>query len=141
MAGLRSLHQIVIPFYIGTSTIVIYGILGLIMRDGFLPSKEDFDRHGTFLFWFLATVVNGGCNVCAWQTKVLGYRHDRVTRVSPIFYVETALQMLCDIFIFKVEFSAVSLIGLIVVLAMFLVILIMAYTIKDSKETKKIKTT
>ena len=71
---------------------------------------------------------------------MIAYRYDRVNRLSPIFYVETAIQMLFDTFIFKVSFSTMQLIGFLVVLAMFLVIIIMAY-VQDSKRNKAIKTT
>ena len=66
MAQLRNLHQIVLPFYMTTFTVVLYGIVSIFYRDGFLPSEEDFDRHGKALFWVMVLLVNGFCNVCAW---------------------------------------------------------------------------
>ena len=81
----------------------------------------------------MVLLVNGFCNVCAWQIKVLAYRHDRITRVAPIFYVETAISLLFDILIFKVDFGMMQLVGLIVVLAMFLVIIVMAYVQSKNK--------
>lgn len=38
MTSLRNLHQIVLPFYMSTFTWILYGILGLIYKDGFLPT-------------------------------------------------------------------------------------------------------
>lgn len=78
-------------------------------------------------------MVNGFCNVMAWQIKVLAYKHDRVTRVSPIFYVETAMALLFDIFLFKVDFTTMQVVGLAIVLVMFLSIIIMAYTRRNDK--------
>ena len=72
------------------------------MGESFLPSNEDFEENGQFYFWFLALFINGLCYVCAWQALVAAYSYDRVTRVSPIFYVETAIVMLCDVFVFRV---------------------------------------
>ena len=134
MAQLRNLHQIVIPFYMTTSTWILYGVISIFYRDGFLPSQEDFDRHGKILFWVMVLLVNGLCNVCAWQIKVLAYRHDRITRVAPIFYVETAISLLFDILIFKVDFSTMQLVGLIVVLLMFLIIIFAAYLQSKNKQ-------
>ena len=63
----------------------------------------------------------------------MAYKSDKVTRVAPVFYVETALSMVLDIVLFKINFSALQLTGLILVLGMFVIIIVYAY-IREYKE-------
>ena len=65
---------------------------------------------------------------------MLAYRHDRISRVAPIFYIETAISLVFDILIFKVDFTTMQLCGLIVVLLMFLVIIVTAYVQSKNKQ-------
>ena len=57
----------------------------------------------------------------------MGYQYDKVTRVSPIFYIETAGALIIDIFVFHEKFNTLSTIGLVLVLGMFAVIIVSAY--------------
>ena len=65
----------------------------------------------------------------------MGYQYDKVTRVAPIFYFETAGALIIDIFVFKEKFSALSIVGLVLVLGMFGVIIVSAY--RQEKEDEK----
>ena len=133
MATLRVLHQVVMPFYMCLFSVLLYGVYNIFNKDHFLPDDEEFEIHGRRLFWILTVLVNGVCYNLAWQFKILAYKSDRVTRVAPVFYVETALSMVLDIVLFHIHFSGLQLTGLILVLGMFLVIIVFAY-MKEYKE-------
>ena len=107
LSSMRNLHFIVTPFYISILTLIFCGIVGICDRKKFLPPKEELEEGGMVLFWILVIVVNGSCNVFAFLFKVLAYRYDRVQRLAPIFYVETAIQLLCDIFVFNVYYNII----------------------------------
>ena len=92
-----------------------------------MPSDDEAKVHGRAIFWLLSIIVNGACYNLAWQFKVQAYKCDLVTRVSPIFYLETAFSMLLDIVLFKINFSPLQLTGLILVVGMFLIIITLAY--------------
>ena len=65
----------------------------------------------------------------------MGYQYDKVTRVAPIFYFETAGALVIDIFVFKDKFSILSIFGLVLVLGMFGVIIVSAY--REEKQENK----
>ena len=136
LSTMRNLHYIVTPFYISVLTVTICGVIGLFNMESFLPQKQEFQSSGVWLFWVLVVVVNGSCNVFAFLFKVLAYRHDRVQRLAPIFYVETVIQMVCDVYVFKVRYNWIQLTGLVLVLVMFGVILITAYVVRPKEEFK-----
>jgi len=78
------------------------------------------------MFWVLTIVINGWSNFAAWYLKVLAYKLDKVTRVSPLFYFETVFTLLMDWLIFGVQFGAWQIAGICVILAMFAVKIIVA---------------
>jgi len=69
----------------------------------------------------------------AWHLKILAYRYDKVSRVSPIFYLESAIALAVDIAIFKVKFSVLQIIGLALVISVFGVIVFSAYLVGDDE--------
>ena len=79
------------------------------------------------MFILLTFVGLGLSGYICWQLKVIGYQYDRVTRVSPLFYMESALALVIDITIFKVEFAGMQIGGLIIIICSFAVIILQAY--------------
>ena len=134
MAKLRELNAVVLPFWMCTISVVIYGVINIINKEHFLPDEEECEKHSKKLFWILTILVNGVCYNLAWQFKVNAYKNDLVTRVAPIFYLETALSMLLDIFLWKIKFSILQFSGLILVLGLFFTILVFAYLREYNKE-------
>lgn len=67
----------------------------------------------------------------AWYFKIMAFNYDRVSRVSPIMYLETAIALFIDIVIFHVKFSVMQVIGLVIVIGVFLVIIVAAYLSED----------
>ena len=70
-------------------------------------------------FWVVATLVTGIASTLAWILKMIAFKYDRVSKLSPIFYVESVFGLLLDYFVFQVEFSAVQLLGILLVFSMF----------------------
>ena len=66
MSALRKLNHVVMPFYMCTIGIVIYGIINIINKDHFIPDPPEFERHSPLLFWLLTILVNGICYNLAW---------------------------------------------------------------------------
>jgi len=58
---------------------------------------------------------------------MVAYSNDRVTRVSPIMYLESAFNLLFDLLVFNTHFTAIQFVGLSVVIASFFVIILSAY--------------
>ena len=63
----------------------------------------------------------------AWNLKMLAYKYDNVSRVSPVFYVESAIALVLDITVFNVIFTTVQVVGLVLVIGVFFVIIVSAY--------------
>ena len=64
---------------------------------------------------------------------MLCYKHDRVSRVAPIFYMESALALVFDIAIFKVQFTPLQIVGLAIIITSFAVIILTAYLSDEEK--------
>ena len=62
-----------------------------------------------------------------WHFKVLGFKYDSVTRVSPIMYLEIVFALIFDIALFHVHFTKLQVSGIAIVIAGFLVQIIQAY--------------
>ena len=86
-------------------SIVFYGVYNMFNMEAFMPNQDEFEVHSQRLFWLLTIAVNGPCYNLAWQFKVLAYKSDRITRVAPVFYLETALSMILDILLFQINYS------------------------------------
>lgn len=69
----------------------------------------------------------GLVNVMAWLLKVLAFKNDRASRVSPIFYLESVFALLLDNFVFDISFGYVPLLGILLVFAMFALKLVTAF--------------
>ena len=100
---LRELDFIMIPFYCNMINLAIGTAVCLSNGKGFFPAE--IDEQGVFTFLLIALVCNGISSYAAWQLKIVAYSSDRVTRVSPIAYMETPFALLYDILVFKTTFS------------------------------------
>ena len=83
----------------------------------------------------MALVANGIAYLFAWFVKVTGYKYDLVSRVAPIFYLESVFALLIDIIFFDVSFSAIQIVGLVVVIGVFFTIIVKAYHTDISTDT------
>ena len=137
MATLRVLNQVTIPFYMCVISMAVYGLWNIFNKSHFMPTEDEFKVHSKMLFWVLTIVVNGPCYNLAWQFKVLAYKCDKVTRVAPVFYLETALSMILDILLFHIQYSVLQFSGLILVLGMFAVIIVLAYCTEYNTDDKQ----
>lgn len=71
------------------------------------------------IFWLVA-LVSGCSNILAWHFKIQAFKNDRVSRVSPISYLESVFGLLIDRLIFDVDFGTTQLIGISLVFGMFI---------------------
>ena len=63
----------------------------------------------------------------AWNLKMICYKYDNVSRVSPIYYLESAFALVLDIFVFDVRFTTLQIVGLVLVIGVFFFIIVSAY--------------
>ena len=75
----------------------------------------------------MALVSNGLAYICAWQIKMLAYKYDNVSRVAPIFYVESVIALLIDIIFFDESFTVLQIVGLVLVIGVFVTIFVQAH--------------
>ena len=78
----------------------------------------------------LTFLLAGSVNVGAWVFKMLGFRYDKVSKVSPIFYTESVIGLFLDFFAFKQKFSKTSGAGIALVFGMFGAKFVAAYKSK-----------
>ena len=129
MGDLRKLDPLIILFY-GTICIFVISFVGCAANGvGFFPAETKV--QGYSYWWLISCIVSGTSYLVSWIFKILGYRYDRVTRVSPIFYMESGLSLIVDIAVFKVYFSATQIIGLAIIIICFATIVIQAYTAEN----------
>ena len=83
--------------------------------------------------WLLITVLLGVSALLAMVLKIVAFKNDRITRVYPIFYMESVFCLFFDIFLFKQEFLQMQMAGILLVFSMFFVKLFVAYY-KPEKE-------
>lgn len=132
MGDLRKLDVILIPFYSNVAIIVVNWLICFTSQKGFVPQEADLARHSLLLFLLIIGVCGGLSNYVSWQLKVIGFGYDRVTRVSPLFYLESALALVLDILVFHVEFAMLQVIGLSIIILSFCVIIASAYLAEQS---------
>ena len=138
---LRDLSPKLIPFYMSTVSMVLYGGVCLVMGLEFIPTTTELDDHPIYMFWLLALVANGACYLAAMQTKIAGFKYDLVTRVAPVEYLETPYSLIVDAILFKVSFSTLALSGLGLVIVMFVILIYQSLTTSDEEfesRTKKL---
>ena len=70
-------------------------------------------------FWLLSVPLAGISNIFAWAFKIEAMRYEVVTKVVPIFYLESVVGILSDYMIFNVTFSKLQLFGVAVVFTIF----------------------
>ena len=134
MGEVRNLDPILIPFYLNL-IITVIGIFACAFGEkGFVPSDQDLSVHPTWLFLLLTLICQGIASLLAWSLKVLAYKYDRVSRVSPVFYLESAFALILDLILFDASFSGLQIIGLALVIGVFAFIIISAYLSKDEPE-------
>jgi len=71
------------------------------------------------IFWLVA-LVSGCSNILAWHFKIQAFKNDRVSRVSPISYLESVFGLIIDRVIFNVDFGMTQLFGISLVFGMFI---------------------
>jgi len=117
---LKRLDPILIPFFINLFIFLISLVICLGSADSFMPSALDFEVHPTWLFFVLVLPGQGLAMLLSWHFKVLAFKLDRVSRVAPIFFLESAIALMIEIAIYKVTFSLTQVVGLILVLSVFI---------------------
>lgn len=58
---------------------------------------------------------------------MLAYKYDNVSRVAPIFYVESVIALLIDIIFFDESFTVLQIVGLVLVIGVFVTIFVQAH--------------
>ena len=106
MGELRHLDPILISFYANACNLLLSITICLCnSKTGFYPleASQTWSTDGGALRFFSVAILGvGGCAYLAWSLKVIGYRFDRVTRISPLFYLESAFALVFDITLFDV---------------------------------------
>lgn len=74
---------------------IIFGVVALV-------SQAEWPK--SYLTWFLITIVWSSVTLIAMILKVIAFRNDKITRVYPIFFVESVFCLLLDIIVFNVDF-------------------------------------
>ena len=137
---LRNLNPKLIPFYMSTISVALYGAISFIKDVKFTPEEEELETYGIHVFWLLALVANGACYLAAMQTKILGFRYDLVTRVAPVEYLETPYSLIVDAIVFNVSFSMMQLVGLGIVITMFIIIILTSLSTDSDATIDETKT-
>jgi drug/metabolite transporter (DMT)-like permease len=89
-------EQFFLPWWSSFFSTLIFSLVCLFSQT-YLPTDLN--------FWCIALGVSGFSNVMSWLLKVLAYKHDRVSRVSTIFYLEAVFGLFLDYFAFNVTFN------------------------------------
>lgn len=106
----KTIDYFFIPWWINLSATVVFSTFCLVFGVSFPTSGK---------FWLVALAVAGCSNVIASSLKILAFKNDKVSRVSPIFYSESVFGFLIDYFAFNVEFGVMQLAGILLVFVMF----------------------
>jgi len=78
------------------------------------------DYWPTKTSWWLLMAIGSSSTAClAWVLKMVAYKYDRVSRIAPIFYLESVIGLLYDHFVFDVTFSSIQIIGITLVFSLF----------------------
>ena len=139
MGEVRNLDPILIPFYLNLIITVIGIFVCSFGENGFFPSEHDLSVHPKWIFLLLTLICQGISSLLAWSLKVLAYKYDRVSRVSPVFYLESAFALILDLILFDATFTGLQIIGLALVIGVFAFIIISAYLSKDESEVGEAK--
>ena len=92
----KTIDYFFIPWWINFIATIVFSTLCLVFGVSFPTS-------GTF--WLVALALAGSSNVIASSLKILAFKNDKVSRVSPIFYSESVFGLLIDYLAFNVEFG------------------------------------
>ena len=138
MGEVRRLDPMLIPFY-NNLCMVIIGIVVCSFNDkGFMPSDEDFSVHPSWLYWLLTLVCNGLSTFLSWHFQIMAFRYDRVSRVAPVFYLESVFALVFDFILFDESFGALQIVGLVLVIGVFGWIVVEAY-LSEEKSSEQAK--
>lgn len=85
-----------LPWWSNVFNIVIFGVLWIFTMD-YVPTSAT--------FWLLICGALGVSSFFSWVLKMVAFSNDRVSRVSPIFYLESVFSLMFDYFIFHVDFG------------------------------------
>jgi len=99
-----------IPWWVSLVNTIIFGVICVSLRV-YLPKQT--------LFWVLATFVQGLSGTLSILLKILAFKFDKVSRVSPIFYLESVFGLFLDYFCFEIAFGGLQLAGIFLVFSMF----------------------
>ena len=99
-----------LPWWVSLASTVVFGLICLIMQVD-LPSQAT--------FWWLSFFVSGLSGTFSISLKILAFKHDKVSRVSPIFYLESVFGLFLDYFCFGIAFGALQFTGICLVFCMF----------------------
>ena len=72
----------------------------------------------------------------AQHLKLLAYKYDRVSRVAPIFYLESAIALFVDVVIFNVTFTLTQVVGIVLVLSVFIMIIVTAFNSQPEEQRR-----
>jgi len=124
IGDLRKLDPILIPLYSNVIILAISTVVCLTEEKGFFPTE--IQDKGVGYFWLIAMVCNGFSGYICWQLKTVAYSNDRVSRVSTIMYLESAISLLFDLLVFNVHFTTMQIVGLSIIIGSFLVMIVSA---------------
>lgn len=85
-----------IPWWSSFLCLVIFGVAFMLSTAGYPTSAA---------FWLIATLMSGVTSTLGWVLKIIAFKYDRVSRVAPIFYVESVFSLMFDYFVFHVSFG------------------------------------
>lgn len=58
---------------------------------------------------------------------MIAFKYDRVSRVAPIFYIESVFSLMFDYFVFSVQFGWMQMLGIALVFSMFTAKFVVAF--------------
>jgi len=105
-----------------------------------MESNHDFVWADASKYVWLLIIAAGMTNVISWHIKLMGYRYDKVSRIAPIFYLESVYSFAYDLLIYNVGFHKLAMIGIIVVLLFFILKIFITLCTPLDEEESSIRT-
>ena len=75
-------------------------LLCFIVNTMFVLSQPTGKLPTSAYYWLLTFLLAGFVNVSAWVSNIIGYRYDKVSKVSAIFYIESVICLCLDVLAF-----------------------------------------
>eukprot|EP00351_Strombidinopsis_sp_SopsisLIS2011_P000472 CAMPEP_0116880698 /NCGR_PEP_ID=MMETSP0463-20121206/12638_1 /TAXON_ID=181622 /ORGANISM="Strombidinopsis sp, Strain SopsisLIS2011" /LENGTH=120 /DNA_ID=CAMNT_0004531559 /DNA_START=654 /DNA_END=1016 /DNA_ORIENTATION=- len=104
-----------------------------------MSKSNTFIWRDTSIYVWLLVLAAGFCQVLCWHLKLMGYRYDKVSRLSPIFYLESAYSFLYDLLIYNVDFSSYAIAGIALILVFFISKIIITLYLPPDEGEKSLK--